>query len=175
MKLKNNMTLQINEAEKADAAKIIEYLNLVGGESDNLLFGANEFGASVEAEESFVERMAGEKASALFIGKIDGEIVCVGSFNSPSRARIAHNADLAISVKKKYWGLGVATHLMQTMIDFAKANGQTKSLNLGVRCGNESAKALYTTMGFSEIGKYKNRIKINGKYYDEILMARIID
>lgn len=79
MKLKNNMTLQINEAEKADAAKIIEYLNQACGESDNLLFGANEFHMSIEAEDRLIESLSTEKASAIFVGKISGEVVCVGS------------------------------------------------------------------------------------------------
>lgn len=39
----NKMTLLINKAQRADAFRIVEYLNIVGGESDNLLFGANEF------------------------------------------------------------------------------------------------------------------------------------
>lgn len=39
MILKNKIALFIQKAEKNDGKAIVEYLNIVGGESDNLLFG----------------------------------------------------------------------------------------------------------------------------------------
>lgn len=170
MQLKNDMVLQINKAIKADAAEMIEYLNIVGGESDNLLFGANGFHMSVEAEEDFIGNLLDSNVSALLVGRIENEIVCVGSIMTSPKERISHQGDLAVSVKKKYWGLGIGTHLMQTMILFAKRNGQTEILHLGVKDDNLAAVNLYKKMGFNEIGRHKNFFKIDGKYYDEILM-----
>ncbi len=170
MLLRNERILQIDKAAKNDAPKIIEYLNTVGGESDNLLFGANDFHMSVEAEEKFIENLADSKASALFVGKIEHEIVCVGSVMTSPRVRICHLAELAISVKMEYWRLGIGTFLMQTLIDFSKDNRQTEILHLGVKADNLTALKLYEKMGFHEIGRHKNYFKINGNYYDEILM-----
>lgn len=170
MKLRNGMILQISKAIKSDAKEIIEYLNIVGGESDNLLFGANDFHMTVEAEENFIVNLSDSNTSALFIGRMGGEIVCVGSIITPQRKRIAHHADLTISVKKRYWGLGIGTCLMQKMIDFAKENCQTEIVHLGVKDDNIAAIELYKKMGFIEIGRYKNFFKIQEKYSDEILM-----
>lgn len=170
MKLKNGQELIISKAQVTDAGKIIEYLNIVGGESDNLLFGKNEFHMTVEDEERFIENLSGSRVSALFIGKINGEIACVGSMMSPGRKRIAHGADLAISVKKQYWGVGVGSLLMSAIIDFAKENKQTEILHLGVRADNEAAIGLYKKMGFREIGRYKNFFKFDYGYRDEVLM-----
>ena len=170
MKTEKNKILHINKAKGEDALQIIEYLNIVGGESDNLLFGANGFSMTVEAEEGFIEKLADAKASALFTGKIGDEIVCVGSVMAEERERIAHQAELAISVKKKYWGQGIGTRLMDTMIAFSRENGQTEILHLGVRAENENAVKLYKKKGFIEVGRHKNFFKIDGKYHDEILM-----
>ncbi len=170
MELKNGLKLDIAQAVKADAEKIIEYLNIVGGESDNLLFGGGEFKISVKDEEDFIENISKSDTSALLIGKISGEIVSIASLNSSPRERIAHQADLAISVKKKYWNIGVATHMMAAAISFAKQNSKTEILHLGVKAENQNAIALYKKMGFEKIGEYKKFFKIDGKYYDEILM-----
>ena len=43
-----NNTYIIREADSDDAEKMILYLNQVGGESDNLLHGENEFIVPVE-------------------------------------------------------------------------------------------------------------------------------
>lgn len=170
MELKNKMILQIEKAVKEDAQQIIDYLNIIGGESDNLLFGANEFVMSLEAEENYIESVNQSDASALFVGKIEDEIICVGSVMASTRNRIAHHSELAISVKKKYWGMGVATHLMQTMIDYAKNSEITEIIHLGVRSDNEMAINLYKKMGFEEYGRFEKFFKINGAYYDEVLM-----
>lgn len=170
MELKNGMILHVRQAVKSDAQEIIEYLNIVGGESDNLLFGANEFHMTVEAEENLIANLEGSKTSALFIGLIDDKIVCVGSIFSEKRIRIAHQANIAISVLRSYWGLGIGTYLMESMIEFAKESGQTEIVHLGVREDNIAAMRLYKKMGFLEIGRYKNFFKIQEQYWDEILM-----
>lgn len=170
MQLKNGMELVLRQATEDDAAAVVDFLSLVSGESDNLLFSAGEFNMSVEDEKKFLAAKADAKTSAFFIGRIGDEVVCFGNLHADVRKRIAHSADVALAVKKKYWGIGIGKALMQTMIDFAKSNGKTEILHLGVRKGNTAAYALYQKMGFEEIGIYKNFFKIDDVYDDEILM-----
>lgn len=170
MKIKNGLELYIEKAEKEDAKQILDYLNIVGGESDNLLFGLNGFTMSVEAEENYIMDIHSSKSSALFVGKIDNEIVCVGSLSSPVRARIAHQGEIAISAKMEFWNLGIGTYLLKKIIDFARHTNTIEILHLGVKSDNINAIELYKRSGFEEIGLYKKFFKINGQYFDEILM-----
>lgn len=168
MKLKNGMELSVSKAVKSDAKAIIEYLNIVGGESNNLLFGKDEFNMTVENEEIFIGNM--NSHSVLLVGKIDNEIVCIGSVQVSDRERISHQGDIAVSVKKAYWGIGIGTKLLKIIIDFAKSTNKIEILHLGVKSDNANAVTLYKKMGFEEIGLYKRFFKINGEYGDEILM-----
>lgn len=170
MEIKNKMIVHIEKAVKEDAQQIIDYLNIIGGESDNLLFGANEFVMSLEAEENYIESVNQSETSALFVGKIEEEIVCVGSIMASTKNRIAHHSELAISVKQKYWSMGAGTQLMQTMIEYAKNNEITEIIHLGVKSDNEMAIQLYKKMGFEEYGRFERFFKIDGAYYDEVLM-----
>jgi RimJ/RimL family protein N-acetyltransferase len=170
MILKNGKELLIQKAAVEDAEDIIEYLNIVGGESDNLLFGKDGFHMTAQAEEKYIENISKSAKSALFAGKIDGKIVCVGSISSPDRERIAHQCDIAVSVKKAFWSMGVGTELMRTLIAFARQTNEIEIIHLGVRSDNVNAIKLYNKMGFEEIGLYKKFFKINGTYADEILM-----
>ena len=53
--IKNGKELIIRKAVKEDSAKIIEHMSFIGGESDNLTFGANEWNMTLEMEEQFIE------------------------------------------------------------------------------------------------------------------------
>jgi len=170
MQLKNGKNITIRKAKKEDAAEIIAYLNIIGGESDNLLFGANEFHMTVEQEEEYIQSLENAQTSALLVGIVDGKIICVGSISAPKRERIAHQATLALSVVKGFWGQGVGTHLMNSLIDFAKSSDKLEIIHLQVRSDNEYAIALYKKMGFEEIGLFPKYTKINGEYFDDILM-----
>ena len=85
MKLKDGQELTLRKAEKADAANILAYLNQVGGESDNLLFGKDGMQMPVEAEEEFIESTNGCKTSVLLVGLVENEVACVGSISASSR------------------------------------------------------------------------------------------
>ena len=170
MLLKNGQEITIRKAKKEDAQAIINYCNVVGGESDNLLFGENEFGITLKQQEQFIEGMADSKTSGLFMALIDGEIAALAHFSSPTRQRAAHTSEIGISVRKKYWGLGIATAVLESVINFAKASGQIEIIGLSVRADNLAAQGLYKKKGFVEIGRYPKFTKIKDKYYDNILM-----
>lgn len=170
MKLKSGEELIIEKAKKEDAEKIIEYCNIVGGESDNLTFGKGEFHISLKEEQNYIESLNESKTSTMLIGKINDDIVCMGNVSSPSKKRLAHQSDIGITVKKDYWSKGVGTLLLNEMISFARKNGVCEVIHLGVRADNIHAIKLYKKLGFQEIGVYKKFFKIGEEYFDEVLM-----
>ena len=76
-KSKKNKVLTIRKASPSDAKYIVEYLNIVGGESDNLLFGKNEFHLSEQDEAKYIDNMNSSENSIMIIGIIDNIIVSV--------------------------------------------------------------------------------------------------
>ncbi|MCL1787093.1 MAG: GNAT family N-acetyltransferase [Defluviitaleaceae bacterium] len=170
MTLKNGKALTIRKAEKGDAAEILAYCKQVGGESDNLLFGAEGLPYTTEQEAQMIDSVNNSHTSTFMVGVVDGKIISVATIFSPPRARIAHQGDIGMSVLKANWGLGVGSHMMQALIDFAKNTGVTEVLHLQVRTDNINAIALYKKYGFEQIGLYPKFGKIDGVYNDDILM-----
>jgi len=170
MLLKNGKTLTIRKAKKEDAQEILGYLKKVGGESDNLTFGAEGLPYTVEQEEKVLESYYHSTSSVYLVGVVDGRIICTGNVSSPTRERLSHKATIGISVLKEFWGLGVGTCLMNELIDFAKNSDKIEMLHLGVKSDNVNAIALYKKCGFEQIGVYPKFFKIDGVYYDEVLM-----
>lgn len=166
--------LVIREAVEDDAEKILKYLNIIGGESDNLLLGENEINLTVEKEKSLIKAMKDSEKDIMLVGFIGEEVVSVTSLQSYGRKRIEHRGNLAVSVKKKYWHKGIGTKMIEELIKFAKSINITV-IELEVKKENTNAIALYEKMGFEKIGLYKNFVKINGRYYDDYLMNLYLD
>ena len=159
----------IRRAEERDAAAILAYLNLVGGESDNLLFGKDAFaGCPVEQEEVHT-RAANEGKNAMLLAFDGAQIVSVALLTVGRRDRIAHHGTLALSVRKDHWGRGIGGAMLTALIRTARENG-LEALDLGVRADNARAIALYERFGFRVYGRYARYICIDGVYYDDLFM-----
>ncbi len=106
IKLKSGKELLLRKPMEEDASAMIEYLNIVGGESDNLLFGENEFRFTVEQEKEHIKNINEDNNALMLLGVIDNQVVSISQVSAPNRKRIAHNSELAISVKKNTGALG---------------------------------------------------------------------
>lgn len=169
MILKNGQELTIEKALPEDAKDILEYLNIVGGESDNLLFGKNGISMSIEQERNFIKNINNSNKSCMLIGHIDGILASIVSLSGSERERIAHRGEIAVSVRKDYWNLGVGSLMMKELIQFAKEAG-IEVIGLEVKSDNSNAIHLYEKFGFRRIGTYEKFFKIDGKYYNSELM-----
>lgn len=169
--LKDGRTLILRDPCLDDAQEMVDYLKIVGGETDFLLCDENGIdGLTLEGEREWISSTLSAPNTKMFVGTIGGEIVLVCDVRAAARKRISHVGGVAISIKRDYWRLGIGSIAMRAMIDFAKGTGALRTLSLEVREGNERAISLYKRFGFVEIGRHKGRINVRGTYYDEILM-----
>lgn len=166
LSLQDGRTLILRESQGSDAPQVLAYLNRVGGESDNLLFGENGFPMPEEQETAFLDRQRQEEKSILLVGFVGEELVTIASCDAlTARERVAHRAGLSVTVRKDFWGLGIGRKAMEALIAFARDAG-LEVLQLEVRADNERAVALYEHLGFEKMGLYKNFMKVNGQRCD---------
>lgn len=175
IKLKNGKTAILRSPIKEDAQAMIDYLNIIGGESDFITFGKNEFSMNVEAEQDYIERINSMDNSKNVLIIIEDEIVGIASITSVQKERMKHNGTLGISIRKKYWDIGLGSEIMNYLIDWAKSNKITKKINLLVREDNIRGVKLYEKFGFEKEGLLKKDICVNGVYYNTIAMGLYID
>ena len=169
--LKDGRTLILRDPTLDDAQEMVDYLKIVGSETDFLLADENGIeGLTLQGEIDWITGTLSAANTKMFVGTIDGEIVLVCDVRAAGRPRIAHVGGVAISIKRAYWRLGIGSIAMQAMVDFAKSTNFLRTLSLEVREGNERAISLYKRFGFVEIGRHKAKINVRGTYYDEILM-----
>ena len=159
------INITYREAEPSDAGKFLEYCKIVGAETDNLTFGAEGLSLSISQEADFIRKFAGNPGSIMIVAFDEGELIGTGAVSVVSgKPRFAHRREIAISVRKDYWGKGIGTGIMNVLMDFARKSG-AEVLELEVRSDNEAAISLYKKFGFEKIGTNEKFFKINGEFF----------
>ena len=160
----NNSLFVIERARAEDAAALLDYLKIVGGETENLNFGAEGVPLDLETEQAYLRSQCESADNVQYLAKVDGEIIGTASLNRKPR-RMSHRGEFGISLKKAWWGCGAASALMERILAFAKETG-VEQVNLEVRSDNKRAIALYERFGFRKLCTFPGFFKINGELID---------
>ncbi len=155
------MSFYIERATADDAAEMLEYLKLVGAQSDNMTFGAEGVGCTVAEEAEFITRMSDAKNGILLVARADGRIVGDASLSRLPR-RMSHRGELGIAVLAEYQRRGIGDRLLSAVIDFARENSFLL-IELEARHDNAAATALYRKHGFELIGTHPSFFRLNGE------------
>lgn len=134
------------------------------------------FGSSFEEEkdislESFASRLEGQ-GTFTFGAFNQGDLLGVATLVQANKVKLKHKASIfAVYVSPKKRGLGIGKQLMVEVINQAKRLVDVEQINLTVVSSNESAKGLYTSLGFHVFGTERNALKIGQQYFDEDYMV----
>lgn len=173
--LKNENTLIVREAIKVDAASIIKYVNKVGGESDFLTFGGGEFKMTIEKEESILDEYGVIENQIYLVATIDEEIAGILNISASTKPRLRHLGEFGISVRKKYWGQQIGSHLIEGMIDWAKTSGIIRKINLQVVTTNILGVKLYEKFNFKIEGTMTRAMFLDNEFRSVYYMGLAID
>ena len=170
--LKNKQALTISYPEPEQAQDIINYLNLVGGESDYLLFGKNEFPTSAADEAKLLASWKTGTSNLMLAGNVNNEIISILTLARPKRPRLLHLGELGITVRKDFWNIGVGSQMISSMFEWvSKHDKNLTKITLEVVEDNIPALALYEKFGFKKEGLKTRCSYVNGKYYNSVIMG----
>ena len=163
--------VNIREAEAVDAPSLLEYIEEAAAETDFLTFGAGEFSLTHEEESEFLENCRESINEIYLIAWIGDAIAGTLSFTGGNHKRTRHTGEFGMTVRKQFWGQGVGSLLLDTLIAWARSGGVVTKINLQVRADNERAISLYELKGFEREGRILNSILLGGKYHDSLCMG----
>ncbi len=166
----------LRNAEGADAEKIIEFMRHVDSETTFLAREPGEFDASftVERERDLLAGWAeGEEKLFLAAETEDGQIAATcGCFYNGSRRRVRHRAEIAISVRRDFWRMGLGRRLFEIQQDWCREN-RIEKLCLTVDTLNTRALGLYLSLGFTVEGTLRREARMaDGSWRDIYAMAK---
>ena len=175
IQLKNGETAVIRKAVIDDAERLIQHINTIAEESDFVTFGPGEFEITVEKEKEILETYSKADNKLFLVAEVNEEIIGCMTFGGGGRSRTKHVGEFGVSTQQKYWGQGVGSRLLESLIDWAKDTGIVRKINLRVRSDNERGIKLYAKMGFKKEGLITRDMYTHGNFHDSIQMGLQID
>ena len=154
---------------------VLAYLRRVGAETPFLSFGPEGPPLTEEEERQFLARIATLDNALAIIAEWHGEMVGYLTFTGGNRARTRHVGEFGITVVRSIQGVGLGRRLLELLLEWARAGGIVRKINLLVRTDNARAIALYTDLGFTIEGTKRRDMLIEGTFHDALLMGLIID
>lgn len=152
-RLKDGRTALIRSPRDEDIPGMLEYLYVTSGETEFLLRYPEECGKyTPEGEKALFDRVNASPNEVMPVCLVDGKIAGNCMLSWPMGIKTRHRASVAIAVKKKYWGLGIGTKLMEEMISIAESVPEILQIELEYIEGNARARRLYEKMGFRITG-----------------------
>lgn len=173
IQLRDGRDLLLRNGTEADAEAVLENFITTHAETDFLLSYPEENTKTLEWEAQFLKDQEMSENSIEIIALLDGQVVGTAGINPfGSRYKVAHRAELGISVLKACWGMGIGRFLTEACIECAR-NAGYEQLELDVVAENDRAIALYKKVGFCEFGRNPKgfRSKVSG--HQEVVMMRM--
>jgi ribosomal protein S18 acetylase RimI-like enzyme len=105
------------------------------------------------------------------VGFREMKLVAIAGFAIQQGQKEAHKGSLwGMYVRPDSRGIGIGRQLVEAVFDLARQ--RVELIQLAVVRDNEQARRLYTSLGFVDYGLERNALKQDGRYYDEVLMAK---
>lgn len=172
--LRDGRTAVLRSPREADIPSLLELLRNVAGETDFLMRYPEETGEyTAEREQAFIETVNGDAHDAMALCVVDGRVVGSCSTSTSHRIKLRHRAGIGISVLRDFWGQGIGTALMETVIEAARKNPNLLQIELEFLEDNARARQLYEKLGFRIVSVHPNAIQLkDGTLHHEYLMVK---
>ncbi|AOJ77454.1 GNAT family N-acetyltransferase [Burkholderia ubonensis] len=125
--------------------------------------------------EAFAARIAPTHERAVFGAFEDDTLVGITGVRRDARTKVAHKATIwGVFVDPAYRGREIAQSLLERATAHAAQAWQCRQLLLCVNEINGTAERLYASQGFVRFGTEPRSLFVDGRFYDEHHMVKIL-
>lgn len=171
-----NVEVIVREAEPADAAQLIAYVQRIIEEPGiNVELSPGEFNLTVAEEQEILAQYALSDNSLYLLAEIQGSIVGVLICKGGSRKATRHAVTVGgMSVARAWRRRGIGSQLLARAIEWAKGTGIVTRIELSVFEPNKAAIELYRKFGFVVEARRRKAVYRDGRYLDDWIMALLL-
>lgn len=165
--------MEVRQIQVSDASEYLKLRCALDEESKMLLMEAGERTTTEGEIEKSIQEILNKKNSMIFLA-FEGERM-VGFLSSigGNARRNFQTVYIVIGILEAFTGRGIGKLLFQRMESWARSIGSHR-LELGLMAHNERALKLYLPLGFALEGRKREVFLVDGNYYDELMMGKLL-
>lgn len=141
-------------------------------------FGTSAEEEKLKSDDNWKERLRNSLANTKYFfvfAEDNGTLIGMVGAHTEDLIKSGHNATLtSVYVKEDYRGQGIATKLIDALLEKIKKNPKITRLDLMVVTTQEPAIALYKKFGFEIVGTVHKEVCVDGVYYDDHIMEKLL-
>ena len=164
----------IREISIKDVENFIDLLSKIYDESEFTFYNPGEYSPSIASASQNLENYITSPSKAIYVAENDEQLVGYAFVNTETYERTQHEAVIYLGVKKYYQKHGVGQALINA-IEAWSLNHKIRRIEATVVTENGRAVELFKGTGFQIEGELKDKLYINGRYYNEYVMAKILN
>lgn len=174
--LKNGLTVTFRTPDLSDAQALLDYMKTVSGESDYLGRYPEEWASvTLESEESWVRSRRESDDNFVLACFMDDLPIGLCEVMFHRDIKVAHRGNIAISIRRDYWGLGIGSILFTELLRAAHDH-HAEILDLEMFEENKRALHLYEKFGFKVVAVRPRSFRLkDGSYHNELMMQKILN
>ncbi len=113
--------------------------------------------------------------SCLYFAELDGKLVGMIGFDKHKLTKLRHNAFLkTLFVLESYRGEGIGKMLIQKVLEKLTEDQEIKNIFTEIISTQTASIELHKKFGFEVVGELKDLFLIDGKYYSEYFLEKVI-
>ncbi len=165
--------LLFREAKVEDASHYQQLMYQLQQETPYLIFDTRIDPKDYSTQRELLAQYEQAPSSIILVVELAGRLIATANLSVRNLLEYPQLGEIGVAVIKEYWGCGIGSALIDSLIDFAEQTS-LEILTLEVLASNYRAIDLYRKFGFCEIGRSSQWINQDGKYYDTIVMEKLL-
>lgn len=160
----------LRSGEGRDGIAMLTLWKQVCTETEFLIRYPSEITVTSEEEARILEEALRSPEKYFLMCYVEGKAAGSCQFNRGERLKTRHRGTVGLSLLREYWGLGLATVMMEEMAALGRKWGLMQ-LELSYMEGNDRARRLYERMGYAPVGEMPGAFQLlDGSLKKEIYM-----
>ncbi|EJE27959.1 GNAT family N-acetyltransferase [Staphylococcus epidermidis] len=168
------MTHLIREISIKDVENFISLLSQIYDESEFTFYNPGEYSPTISSASQHLEKYITSPTKAIYVAESDEQLVGYVFVNTETYERTQHEVVVYLGVREYYQHQGIGQALINRIEAWA-LNHHIRRIEATVVTENINAIELFKGMGFQIEGELKDKLFINQKYYNEYVMAKILN
>ena len=172
--LSNGSRCLLRSPGPEDGEAVLRHLRRVAAESPYTAFLPEELAGTLREEQAFLKGQLASPTRLMLACFVEERLIGLGGIGpAAANRKCRHRAELGLSVRRRWWGLGAGTFLVEALCREGARMGYQR-MELSVMADNVRAIALYEACGFVRCGLLPDAYRTEAGSQAAVLMSKAI-